>query len=943
MDSAPKSLTIPPFPNSVLRDLLDVSLSALHLVKPIYAPDGVHIEDFSLDYVNLAGQRMTGLSEQPNSTLLTLFPSAVAAGIFDYYLRVYTSNARSEFEVNYQADGLDNYFKLSARRSGEWLVVSFTDTADQDRSAVEVALRESQRREQALRVEVEHQHNALRSFIEDAPVAVAVYRGPRYRVEIANATTLSIWDRTLPDVLGRPVFEVMPEAATPEVVAIFDRVYATGTAHTAYEQLTTIDRHGRREQVYWNFVFQPELEPDGSVGGIRSIGTEVTEQVQARQQVQQFNQDLEVRVEERTRQLAATQAEVLAAAQRRVQEVEELYQVLEQTPAAIAITRGPEHRYVYVNAAARTLFSGRELLGHTLAEALPETESLGLLALLNKVYETGETFTGTEQPIDFTSAASHPEPVRYFTFTYQAYHENGAVVGVSTFAYDVTEQVLARQREQESELQIRAIVEGVPFPINVCVGPDFRIQLANQAMLTAWGKGPSVFGQRFADVLPELAQQGVTAQFRQVVTSGEPLHLRNQRFEVVIHGTPQTFYYNYSLVPLRDSKGQVYGILNTAAEVTDLALAHQRLATLAGELQESEARFRTMADAAPNLVWAVHPDSSIRYINRAFLDFVGVKDEQEYLAAGWSEYVPAEEFEQAQVTLTGAIEQLKPYVMEHRMRRHDGEYRWLLSQGAPSYLQNGELYGYVGSAIDITELKQANEQLRRTNSDLDNFIYTASHDLKAPIANIEGLLYLLRDELPPAVATDQAIAPTLARMLDSVERFKRTITHLTEVSKLQKEYATPTAVVDVAAVVEDVRRDLQPLLLETAAQLMVAIEAVPWVQFSEKNLRSVVYNLLSNALKYRHPNRPAEVTLRARVQPGYMVLEVQDNGLGIHPDQVPRLFTMFQRFHTHVEGTGIGLYMVQRMVENAGGHVEVESQEDVGTTVSVYLPSLPLA
>ncbi|UOQ82506.1 sensor histidine kinase [Hymenobacter sp. 5414T-23] len=175
-------------------------------------------------------------------------------------------------------------------------------------------------------------------------------------------------------------------------------------------------------------------------------------------------------------------------------------------------------------------------------------------------------------------------------------------------------------------------------------------------------------------------------------------------------------------------------------------------------------------------------------------------------------------------------------------------------------------------------------------------------------------------------------------MLESVERFKRTISHLTEVSKLQKEYAPATVAVDLAAVVEGVRRDLQPLVKETAAQLVVAVEQVPWVQFSEKNLRSVVYNLLSNALKYRHPGRPAQVELRARVQPGYTVLEVQDNGLGIHPDQLPRLFTMFQRFHTHVEGTGIGLYMVKRMVENAGGHLEVKSQPGVGTTVGVYLP-----
>ncbi len=272
------------------------------------------------------------------------------------------------------------------------------------------------------------------------------------------------------------------------------------------------------------------------------------------------------------------------------------------------------------------------------------------------------------------------------------------------------------------------------------------------------------------------------------------------------------------------------------------------------------------------------------------------------------------------------------------MRRHDGQYRWLLAQGAPSFLPGGELYGYVGSAIDITDLKQANEQLRRTNVDLDNFIYTASHDLKAPISNIEGLLYLLQEELPPAVTEAALLGSTLKRMLESVERFKRTIAHLTDVSKLQKEHTPAAAQVNLAAVVEDVRQDLLPLLQETGAKLVVDVSALPPVQFSEKNLRSIFYNLLSNAVKYHSPDRAPRVDVRAHMQPGFTVLEVHDNGLGIAPAQLPKLFGMFQRFHDHVDGSGIGLYMVKRMVENAGGRIEVHSQLGAGTTFFVYLP-----
>ncbi|MFD2718609.1 PAS domain-containing protein [Hymenobacter monticola] len=539
--------------------------------------------------------------------------------------------------------------------------VQFIIQSVQDITASRVAarqLRESQASEQAARAEAEHHRLELRHFLEVAPVAVAIYHGPHHRVELANATTLAIWGRPREAVLHRPVFEVMPEAATPDVLAIFERVFTTGTSLTANEQPTIIHRHGRQEVVYWNMVFEPQRGPDGQVSGIFTVGTEVTEQVRARQQVEQLNLALETRVQERT-----------------------------------------------------------------------------------------------------------------------------------------------------------------------------------------------------------------------------------------------------------------------------------------AAMQESEARFRTMADAAPNQVWAVHPDGSIRYTNRAFLDFVGLETGEQYAATGWTPYLHPDERELAQATLVQAIAQRQPYVLEHRMRRHDGQYRWLLAQGAPSYLPGGELYGYVGSAIDITELKQANEQLRRTNADLDNFIYTASHDLRAPISNIEGLLYLLRHELPPdLVAAHDTIGPTLARMLDSVERFKRTIDHLTDVSKLQKEHAPAISAVDLAAVVESVCLDLAPLLRETNAELGVHLDGLPAIAFSEKNLRSVVYNLLSNALKYRHPDRRPHVDVRGHRRSGFTVLEVHDNGLGIAPHQVPKLFTMFQRFHDHVEGSGVGLYMVKRMVENAGGRIEVHSQLGAGTTFFVHLP-----
>jgi signal transduction histidine kinase len=132
--------------------------------------------------------------------------------------------------------------------------------------------------------------------------------------------------------------------------------------------------------------------------------------------------------------------------------------------------------------------------------------------------------------------------------------------------------------------------------------------------------------------------------------------------------------------------------------------------------------------------------------------------------------------------------------------------------------------------------------------------------------------------------------------------------------------------------------DLLPMVRDVGAKLVIDVAALPPIHFSEKNLRSVVYNLLSNAVKYHSPDRPPRVDVRARVYAGHTLLEVHDNGLGMASSQLPKLFGMFQRFHDHVNGSGIGLSMVKRMVENAGGRIEVHSQLGAGTTFFVYLP-----
>jgi signal transduction histidine kinase len=238
-------------------------------------------------------------------------------------------------------------------------------------------------------------------------------------------------------------------------------------------------------------------------------------------------------------------------------------------------------------------------------------------------------------------------------------------------------------------------------------------------------------------------------------------------------------------------------------------------------------------------------------------------------------------------------------------------------------------------SVSNAELARTNEDLDRTNKDLDNFVYTASHDLKAPILNVEGLLRALEKQLDAQTLRQESVQQIYGLLYRSVNRFKSTIGDLTEVARISKETTEDVVSIPLAGVLEEVLQDLAPQLEEGGTRVDIRLHC-PEVHFSRKNLKSVLYNLVSNAVKYRSPDRKSVVTITCRAQENYYILVVEDNGLGMDMRQQDKIFALFKRLHNHVEGTGIGLYIVKKILENAGGKIEVESQVGVGSTFKAY-------
>jgi PAS domain S-box-containing protein len=605
---------------------------------------------------------------------------------------------------------------------------------------------------------------------------------------------------------------------------------------------------------------------------------------------------------------------------------------------------------------AATLTQRATLVGQFFFDAFPDHPQLpeaNVRASLARVLATGQPHEMAPQPSDVPDPGQPGWFERHWLLRHTPVLDAaGQVQFVIQSVQDITARRVAEQQLPESPAaeqatptaakrqrpELRHLLEQTLVAVAVYQGPQFRVAMANATTLNIWDRPLSaVLHQPVFEVLPEVATPEVIALFERVFATGIPHMVHEQPTFIHRHGQQQQVYWNFVFLPQHGPDGRIRGLLTVGTDVTEQVRARQ-------QVEAREASFRTMADAVPAMLWVTDPAGYCTYLNAQWYLFTG-QTEAEALGLGWTRAVHPDDADLAGQSFLQANARREQF-LRYRLRRHDGVYRWATDTGWPHFTETGAYAGIVGTVIDVheqqlaeDELQASNEQLTRTNADLDTFIYTASHDLRTPIANIEGLLTALRKQLPAEALQVKLVGPILDRMHQSVERFQRTIAQLTDVAQLQQIHGQPAEPVDLATLVDELRLDFTTDLATPGATLTVEVAACPQVAFAPKNLRSIVYNLLSNALKYRHPARPPVVALRCRSIGDTVVLEVQDNGLGLTEVQQSQLFGLFQRLHTHVAGTGIGLYMVKRLVENAGGTIAVHSRIEEGTTFTITLPA----
>ncbi len=404
------------------------------------------------------------------------------------------------------------------------------------------------------------------------------------------------------------------------------------------------------------------------------------------------------------------------------------------------------------------------------------------------------------------------------------------------------------------------------------------------------------------------------------------------------------------LTPLITRGGRALGMLSThyrtprrpsdrdlrlidiiARQTADLTERHH--AEMA--LLVSERRFRQLADAMPALVWTATADGYVDYYNERWYEFTGLSRDQ-FGNESWEPTLHPEDLQKTRDAWSAAIRSGTAYDLEYRLwDRKQNRWRWFVGRALPVRDARGSVVKWFGSCTDIDEQKSVQAELERANEDLEQFAFSASHDLQEPLRAIKIYSELLARRLGEHL--DSEAREYLSFLLTGASRMEDLIRDLLAYTRASN-FEPPANMTDANEALQAALTDLTHAIQETGAR--VSADPLPPVRVHYTHLHQIFQNLIGNALKYRSPERRPEVHIGGECRDGSCIFAVGDNGIGIAPEYRESIFGLFKRLHTsdQYSGTGIGLAICQRIVGRYHGRIWVESQPGHGSTFRFELP-----
>jgi PAS domain S-box-containing protein len=365
----------------------------------------------------------------------------------------------------------------------------------------------------------------------------------------------------------------------------------------------------------------------------------------------------------------------------------------------------------------------------------------------------------------------------------------------------------------------------------------------------------------------------------------------------------------------------------TIAEVERMNQDLERRAE--AELRESEARFRLVADSAPVMIWMSGTDKLCTYFNKPWLDFAGRSVSRE-LGNGWTERVHPEDLARCLDTYIQSFDRREAFTMEYRLRRHDGEFRWVLDTGVPRFNPDRSFAGYIDSCIEVTEQRRAEEQLRRAQEDLarvsrvvamGELAAAIAHEVNQPLTAIvtNGNFCLRR--LDGATSNPDELRAAIAEIVNDSTRASAVISRI---RGLLTKGAPNRTELDINQIIQGVTILLGNELTRNRVALRTELASdLPRVPGDSVQLQQVLINLIMNAIEATSSstNGRREILIRSAKNPDGVLVQVHDSGPGIEPGLANRIFEPF--FTTKAKGIGMGLSISHSIIESHGGRLEI--------------------
>jgi len=688
---------------------------------------------------------------------------------------------------------------------------------------------------------------------------------------------------------------------------LLDDVRTTGKAIQYDDLLVPFFRNGRTEDSYWTFSYSPIFGDQEGIDGIFVTCVETTEKVRT------------------IHDLAESESRFRTMAE----------------GSDILIAMADEHsNATYFNKAWIEL-SGRPvgtLLQLGWADLIhPEDRGAFIQTYLDSL-ERQAPFNG-----QFRVKNQKGEYSWLFTKGAVRTRPDGSFAGHISSSVDITEQIRILDQVRDSELDLRNIVLKAPIGICILDAATLVAETVNSSFLEVAGRPlDAIAGKYYWDAFAE-AKPYYEDALAGVARDGKTFFADEVELMLIRHGVPERVYITFVYAPVFDLAGHVKKVAIWVQENTTQVASRRRL-------QEAEKKATLAINSADLGVYEIDYASDSMLTDQRFKTIWGVDDpsftRSDYVRSIHPDDLHDRELAHQRSLRTGQLD------YSARIFWPDGSARWLRITGTVIYDEHAKPIKLIGIAQDITdavlarrkieevvaertrELAEANEQLQRSNAELSQFAYIASHDLQEPIRKIATFASLLEDQ----PETLPAARNYLAKIISAANRMQTLIRGVLSYSVLSR---TPRAFepVDLNQILRDVLAEFDLLIEQKQAQIryrpLPTIDAVP------HQMTQLFTNLISNALKYTSDGSPPVVSIACRLEDGQYHIDITDNGIGFAQEHAEQIFSIFKRLHrkTEYSGTGIGLAMCKKIVENHHGQISAQSQPGQGATIHLVLPA----